>query len=267
MMTDTAGDGISLTVLASGSKGNCIHISDGETAVLIDAGFSGKEIARRMNLVGLDPLDLNAILVTHEHTDHVLGAGVLSRRYHLPVYGTCGTLTAAHEKTGTLHIRREFTCGVPFAVGNLLVHPFSISHDAEDPAGFTVTACGIKIGVATDLGIATGLVRTHLKDCRALVVEANHCPDLLASGPYPWYLKQRVKSRSGHLSNQAARDLVGELSHAGLSHVVIGHLSEQNNTPEKAASVVGEALASHSATLITARQEKPVAPLVLGETV
>ncbi|TWI66051.1 phosphoribosyl 1,2-cyclic phosphodiesterase [Desulfobotulus alkaliphilus] len=254
---------LSLTVLASGSRGNCIYIESEETAILVDAGFSCKELLRRMDMKGLLPEKLSALVLSHEHSDHVTGAGVLSRKLHLPVYGTSGTLDAAKNKTGVLHRRKDITCGVPFAVGDLLIHPFSISHDASDPAGFTVSSGGLKIGIATDLGIATTLVKNHLKGCHALVLEANHCPVMLENGPYPWSLKQRVKGRTGHLSNGDARDLLGEIIHPALSSVVIAHISEKNNTPEKAGAVVAEALKNSRAKLVTACQQRPADPIRL----
>jgi phosphoribosyl 1,2-cyclic phosphodiesterase len=172
--------------LASGSRGNAIYVDDGKTAVLIDAGLSGVEIQRRMDCKGLDPNNLDAILVSHEHSDHVHGVGVLSRRFGLPVYINDGTRLATGTALGKLKEVIPFTCGNTFAVASLTIHPFSISHDAEDPAGFTICSDGSKVGVATDLGITTGVVKTHLRDCNILILEANHDPQMLIDGPYPW---------------------------------------------------------------------------------
>ncbi len=233
---------LSVCVLASGSKGNAIHISDGSTHILIDAGLSGVEIQRRMAAAGLAIEELSAIMVSHEHSDHVRGVGVLARRYDLPVYMTRGTATAASSQLGRIDRLHHFEIGRPFAVEDLAIHPFAVSHDAKDPAGFTVSRYGRKIGIATDLGIATGMVKQHLKACSLLVLEANHDPAMLKDGPYPWPLKQRIQSRNGHLSNQDSRDLLGELKHDGLCHVILAHLSETNNTPEKALQAVQEAI-------------------------
>jgi phosphoribosyl 1,2-cyclic phosphodiesterase len=243
-MPDEAADACSLCVcvLASGSKGNAIYISDGQTAVLMDAGLSGIEIQRRMEAAQLDIRDLKAIVVSHEHSDHVRGVGVMARRYHLPVYINQATAAAAAGQLGRIDHICYFDIGRTFTIGQLVVHPFAICHDAADPAGFTVAQNGRKIGIATDLGIATGMVKQHLKACSALVLEANHDPDMLAQGPYPWPLKQRIKSRNGHLSNQASRDLLGEIKHDGLGHVILAHLSEINNTPEKALEAVQQAV-------------------------
>lgn len=233
---------LSVCVLASGSKGNAIHISDGHTQLLMDAGLSGVEIQRRMEAAQLDIQHLDAIVVSHEHSDHVRGVGVLARRFDLPVYMTQGTATAAAGQLGRIDQLRHFDIGRPFAVGDMAVHPFAVSHDAKDPAGFTVARDGQKIGIATDLGIATGLVKQHLKECAVLVLEANHDLVMLAEGPYPWYLKQRIKSRNGHLSNEDSGDLLTEINHEGLCHVILAHLSEINNTPEKAIQAVQTAL-------------------------
>jgi phosphoribosyl 1,2-cyclic phosphodiesterase len=248
---------LSVCVLASGSKGNSIFISDGNTAVLMDAGLSGAEIERRLKSRGLSPANLDAILVSHEHADHIRGVGVLSRRFDLPVYMNRKTAQAASSHLGKIHhdMIRHFECGAEFAINTLNIRPFSLSHDAEDPAGFTVRQNGTKIGIATDLGIATRMVKTHLKDCSLLILEANHDPEMLLNGPYPWYLKQRVRDRTGHLSNEASKELLAEIRHDRLSHVILAHLSETNNTARKALKVVGEALNQTKTRLSVARQD------------
>ena len=228
--------------LASGSRGNAIYISDGTTSILLDAGLSGVEIERRMHSRGLSPEDLTAVLVSHEHGDHIRGVGILARRYRLPVYMTRRTQTAAESRMGRIETVHHFECGRGFAIGTLSLRPFSTSHDAEESSGFTLHRNGTKIGIATDLGIATAVVREHLRDCTLICLEANHDPDMLINGPYPWHLKQRIKSRTGHLSNGDAGTLLKELLHDRLRRVVLSHLSEKNNTPEKALSTVGSAL-------------------------
>jgi len=247
MSTDTpkTQSSLSICVLASGSKGNAIYVSDGRTRILVDAGLSGVEIERRMAAAGLDVDTLNAIVVSHEHSDHIRGVGIMARRYDLPVYATHGTAEAAAAQLGRIDQLHHFETGQAFAIQGLAIHPFSTSHDADDPAGFTIAQNGHKVGIATDLGIATGMVKQHLQACSLLVLEANHDPTMLAEGPYPWPLKQRIKSRSGHLSNPDSRDLLGELKHDGLCHVVLAHLSEINNTPEKAVQAVSEAMGTN----------------------
>lgn len=241
-------------VLASGSRGNATYISDGRSAVLIDAGLSGVEIQRRMAANGLDPGNLDAILVSHEHADHIQGVGVLSRRFGLPVYINDGTRQASGNQLGRLTDVHPFTCGHSFPIGGLTIHPFTISHDAQDPAGFTITGKRAKVGVATDLGIATNVVKSHLTSCDILVLEANHDAQMLVDGPYPWHLKQRIRSRSGHLSNDDTAFLLEALKHDRLSHVILAHLSEENNTPEKASSAVMAALNGSATQLHVASQ-------------
>jgi phosphoribosyl 1,2-cyclic phosphodiesterase len=179
---------------------------------------------------------------------------VLSRRYGLPVYISPETDGAAADQIKKIRDIRHFECGRSFAIDDLAIHPFSTSHDASDSAGLTVQRNGVKIGIATDLGIATSVVRTHLRNCALLVLESNHDPKMLMEGPYPWHLKQRVRGRTGHLANEASRDLLGELLHDGLGHVVLAHLSEQNNTPEMALRTVAPVLSQTRIRLSVAAQ-------------
>ncbi len=247
---------LSVCILASGSRGNAVYISGGSASILIDAGLSGVEIERRLRSKGLYPEDLDAILVSHEHTDHIQGVGVLSRRFNLPIYINSKTENAAFSRLGNVHIIKNFECGSTFTIKDLAIHPFSISHDAEDPAGFTVNQNGIKIGIATDLGIATSMVKDHLKGCSLLILEANHDVDMLINGPYPWPIKQRIKSRTGHLSNEESKNLLKEVQHELLKHVILAHMSEINNTPQKALSEVGQALSCSKAQLDVAAQDE-----------
>ena len=255
---------VSVCVLASGSRGNATYISDGTTAILIDAGLSGVEIQRRMAANGLDPNHLNAIVVSHEHSDHIQGVGVLSRRFGLPVHINEGTRQASGTALGKLARQRPFSCGEAFGIGSLTIHPFSISHDARDPAGFTISCNRTKIGLATDLGIVTGVVKMHLQACDILILEANHDPQMLIDGPYPWPLKQRIRGRSGHLSNEDAASLVSALQHDHLAHVVLAHLSEENNTPQKARQAVEAVLNGAQIKLHVARQSAGNSLLTVG---
>jgi phosphoribosyl 1,2-cyclic phosphodiesterase len=251
------GCSLQICVLASGSKGNAIYVSDGQTAILVDAGLSGIEIERRMKAAGIDIHWLKAIVVSHEHSDHIRGVGILARRYNLPVYITAETAAAAGQNLGRIDRITHFEIGRSFAIDDLAIHPFATSHDASDPAGFTISQNGRKIGIATDLGIATAMVKQHLRACSLLVLEANHDPTMLTEGPYPWPLKQRIKSRNGHLSNQDSGDLLSELKHDGLCHVILAHLSETNNTPEKALAAVQKAIGGDDAIqLHVATQER-----------
>jgi phosphoribosyl 1,2-cyclic phosphodiesterase len=225
-------------MLASGSKGNAIYVSNGETSVLIDAGLPGVEIERRMASRSIPVSEISAIIVSHEHADHIRGVGVLARKYDLPVFISAKTQHAAAAHLGRVDTFSLFSCGSDFAVDGLRFHPFSTSHDADDPVGFTIHCGKQKIGIATDLGIATAMVKEHLKGCGCIVLEANHDLKMLEDGPYPWPLKQRIRSRIGHLSNESSRELLMDVLHDELRYVVLAHLSETNNTPEKALSVV-----------------------------
>jgi phosphoribosyl 1,2-cyclic phosphodiesterase len=247
---------LTICILASGSRGNAVYISGGSTSILIDAGLSGIEIERRLKSKELYPEDLDAIIVSHEHTDHIQGVGVLSRRFNLPVYISSKTEKAAVSQLGNVRVIKNFECGSTFMIKDLSIHPFSISHDAEDPSGFTVNQNGTKIGIATDLGIATSMVKEHLKGCSLLILEANHDEDMLLNGPYPWPVKQRIRSRTGHLSNEASKNLLKEVQHDRLKYVMLAHLSETNNTPQKALSEVGRAITGCHAQLDVATQDE-----------
>ena len=245
---------LAVCVLASGSKGNAIYISDGFTAILIDAGLSATEIKRRLKSRGLNPKDLNAILVTHEHSDHIQAVGVLSRQLKLPIY-----LSRNVEKKasmGSVHEIRTFNSGSTFRIDNLTVHPFAVSHDAADPVGFTIGQNGCRVGVATDLGTVTPHLKENLKHCHLLILEANHDPQMLINGPYPWYLKRRIQSRSGHLSNGQSKRLLMELQHEGLEHVILAHLSQTNNAPQIVLAEVSEALTRCKPRLAVASQDR-----------
>ena len=218
-------------VLASGSKGNALYVENAGGAVLVDCGLSGKELLRRLDTVGLDPGRLTAILVTHEHRDHILGVGVAARKFKIPVYLNPRTARRLGGSFGPAEIRK-FETGQPFELAGLSIHPFSVSHDAADTVGFTFTHGKMKLGLATDLGEATRLVRHHLSGCHGLIMEANHDVTMLDEGPYPWETKRRVKGRHGHLSNEDSAELLKEVMHRNLVSVTLAHLSETNNRPQ-----------------------------------
>jgi phosphoribosyl 1,2-cyclic phosphodiesterase len=246
---------LAVCVLASGSRGNAIFISDGATGILLDAGLSASEIKHRLKSRGLSPGDLNAILLSHEHSDHTQSAGVLSRQLKLPIYLSRKIKNKA-PLGKSVHELRTFDCGLPFQIKNMTVHPFSISHDATDPVGFTIGQNGSRIGIATDLGSVTPHVKTQLKDCHLLIIEANHDPEMLINGPYPWPLKKRIQSRRGHLSNQQSKHLLQELQHCKLQHVILAHLSETNNNPQKVMAEISRAFSHHKPRLTCASQHR-----------
>jgi len=247
---------VSVCTLASGSKGNCIYISTADKAILVDAGLSGREIEYRMRQRDLSPQTLQAIIVSHEHSDHIRGVGVLARRYSVPVFMSRETACAAQSSLGRLPSCCHFEPGMPFTIAPFSIHPFNVSHDAVDPVGFTIAMNGCRIGVATDLGIATGLVEEHLKGCHLLVIEANHDLEMLINGPYPWHLKQRIKGRNGHLSNDAAEALLRTVISNDLRYVVLGHLSETNNTSTLALKSVKKAVSGHHVHVVVAEQDR-----------
>jgi phosphoribosyl 1,2-cyclic phosphodiesterase len=219
-------------VLASGSKGNSILVCSQKTRILVDAGISCKELVRRLDKTPVDAKRLDALLISHEHSDHVSAAGVLSRKFNLPVYMTRGTLGNLPPNIGQIPSITVFGTGRCFQIGDLHIHPFAISHDAGEPAGFLIEHNGSRLGICTDLGIATNLVKVRLQGCHGLVLEANHDVKMLLEGPYPPFLKQRIKGKHGHLSNEDACSLLETLHHDAMRCVVFAHLSETNNHPE-----------------------------------
>ncbi|MCM2359420.1 MAG: MBL fold metallo-hydrolase [Geobacteraceae bacterium] len=228
-------------LLASGSKGNAILVEAGGSKILVDAGLSASEILRRLASIGVEGAELDAVLISHEHTDHTRGAGTLARKLKIPLLLSYPTCRAIHSSLRKVEVV-EFESGYPFTFRELLIDPFPITHDACDPVGFLIDCSDGKIGIATDLGIATRLVKDKLGGSRVLVLESNHDEEMLLNGPYPWHLKQRIKSRHGHLSNSESAELLDELLHPGLEGLFLAHLSEVNNDPEVAHHVTATLL-------------------------
>jgi phosphoribosyl 1,2-cyclic phosphodiesterase len=256
---------VRFTVLGSGSAGNSILVESGGTRVLVDAGFSGRDLARRLAGIDVEPASVTAIVVTHDHADHTRGIGVFARRHGTPVYLTERTRTACARLLRGDEKVVLYEPGRPFAVGDLEIEPFLTVHDAADPVGIAVvdSARRLRLGVATDLGRPTAQIRHALSSCDALVLEANHDDVLLHRAPYPWAVKARIRSSHGHLSNEAAARLALELLHPGLVTVVLAHLSRESNHPELARDVVGRALrgAGWRGRLEVAVQDRPTGPL------
>ncbi|MFP3870456.1 MAG: MBL fold metallo-hydrolase [Syntrophobacteria bacterium] len=222
-----------ICVLASGSRGNSVYIAGDRVRLVVDAGLSGQQTRSRLELIGVRAEDLDAIVVTHEHTDHIYGLGPLARRHGLCVYLNRATFSQLPDRVGKLDEKKEFITGRSFSIGDLTIHPFSVSHDAADPVGLTVAADGVKVGLCTDLGRGTRLVEHHLRDCDLLVLEANHDPEMLTEGPYPWAVKQRIKGKTGHLSNEESGVILAQVFSDRLQQVILAHLSEVTNSPEK----------------------------------
>ena len=255
-------------VLGSGSGGNAVVVESGGIRVLIDAGFSCKELERRMRLVGIEPSTITALLLTHEHEDHVKGADRFARKHRLPVYLTAGTMvgTVLGDEVTSRTVRIE--SGRPFEVGPFAVEAFSIPHDAREPVGFVLQdGGGRRLGLAADFGCRTQLAWGRLADLDCLLIETNHDLEMLRSGPYPWPLKQRVASRHGHLSNREAADGLPELLAARLRFVVLYHLSRTNNLPALAAAEVAETLAREgsAAEIVISSQFEPTSWLEVGD--
>jgi phosphoribosyl 1,2-cyclic phosphodiesterase len=321
---------VRFTVLASGSKGNCTVVTGGQTRILVDAGLSCREIFRRMKLAGEDPAELDAILITHEHQDHINGLAVTARKLGIPVYFTEGThrawmrwltprkqmsyaqwleqcrkqaaerqaeaeategepdeveiLAEADASAEPVTAERQletqpetqkdptwlpaveyFAAGQPFAIGDIAVSPFTIPHDAADPVGFVFQAEGVRMAVATDLGYMPPNVKAQLNKLDLMLLESNHDLEMLKDGPYPWSVKQRVLSRVGHLSNDAAATFLEEEYDGQATYVLLGHLSESNNLPELARVAAERALSCHASLLanrlLLAEQHEPLSPI------
>jgi phosphoribosyl 1,2-cyclic phosphodiesterase len=241
---------VQFTILGSGSNGNCAYLEAGNTRLLIDAGFSARQIRERLAQIGRAPESLTGILLTHEHTDHTNGLGALCNKLPVPIY--CNRLTKEAVELQFEKTRfdfRLFSTGASFEVGDVGVDTFSVPHDAYDPVGFLLRAFDRRIGFLTDLGHATKLVVERVRSSNVLVLETNHDMKLLQDDlKRPWSVKQRIMSRHGHLCNEAAAAALAELVTADLKHVFLGHLSRDCNRPELAKSTVSNRLASVGAT-------------------
>ena len=228
--------------IASGSSGNCIYIGNGDTNILIDAGISRKRIVEGLESIGVRPEELDAIFVTHEHSDHIQGINMMVKMFDVPVYSTFGTLNAIRDKDKKGIIRMEHLYEVhpdlPVRVGSIEITPFRISHDAADPVCYTMISKGKKISVATDLGVFDEYTVEHLSGSDILFLEANHDISMLEMGSYPYNLKCRILGDRGHLSNEASGRLLCRLMGGRLKHAVLAHLSKENNYPELAYQAV-----------------------------
>lgn len=219
--------------IASGSSGNCIFAGSSRTSVLIDAGISGKKVEQGLNEIDMTTKDMDGILVTHEHSDHIRGVGVLARRYHLPVYATKGTIKALKNMPQVGKIPDELFHPIEadrkFSVGDLSVEPFTISHDAAEPVGFRIEHDGKSAAVATDMGCYDEYTVEHLKNLDVLLLESNHDLHMLEAGRYPYYLKRRIMGEKGHLSNDDSGQLLCRVLHDNIREIYLGHLSRENN--------------------------------------
>jgi phosphoribosyl 1,2-cyclic phosphodiesterase len=244
--------------LASGSKGNCIYVGTKNTKVLIDAGISTKLIKERLEEINVDLGEIQAILISHEHSDHIAGLKVLALRHNIPIIANQPTAHAICDYLRATPKFKIFLTGETFEFGDLEIHPFSIQHDAADPVAFTLKFGDLKVGVCTDLGFVTTLVRKQLEGCNLLMVEANHKPEMVHASGRPMVYKQRVLGRTGHLSNEACGELLSLIAHEQLKQVYLAHLSGECNSPNVALQTVMGILEARGITIpiSIAHQEK-----------
>ncbi len=233
---------MNLCSIASGSSGNCTFVGSEHTKLLVDAGISGKKIENGLNSIDVSPQDIQGILITHEHADHIQGLGVLARRYHTPIYGTAETINSILRMNSIGRISDELLHYVvpdeTFQINDITVEPFSTSHDASNPVCYTFQADGHKIGMATDLGKYDDYIISKLTESEILLLEANHDVNMLMVGGYPYYLKQRILGDRGHLSNENSARLICRLFHEKLKYITLAHLSKENNYEELAYETV-----------------------------
>lgn len=240
--------------LGSGSAGNALVVQSGKTTVLLDCGFGVREMQLRLGRLGLEAERISAILVTHEHDDHIGSALQLSARHNIPLYLSHGTLqsTGKRDVLSTAHLIDSHT---DFAIGDIQIQPYPVPHDAREPVQFSFSNGEHRLGVLTDTGMSTPHIERTLSGCHALVLECNHDLEMLEKGSYPHSLKQRIKSRYGHLDNTTASELLSRLDNRQLQHIVAAHLSAQNNTPELAKTALSHALGCHQDWIGVAEQE------------
>ena len=244
---------LELCTLASGSSGNCLLATDGTTHLLLDVGISARRICKGLRELGVEPAELAGILITHEHSDHIAGLATLNKQLGLPVYASGGTARQLCYRIAFLEERIHTFCpGEHFEIGTLGVETFPTSHDAAEPTGYALTGGGRKAAVVTDLGYVTDAVLSGVRGADLLVAEANYDEEWLLSGPYPYYLKQRILGDHGHLSNQACAGLVAR---AQARTVVLAHLSAENNTPRLALEAVRAAAGAHVTVEVAPRDE------------
>ena len=232
-------------VLASGSSGNSTYVASGKTRILVDSGLSCRETVRALESIGADLAGIDAVCVTHEHDDHTASLGILYRRVNMKLYANAGTIEALEQGEKLRGLPwNVFTTGAAFQIGDLRIEPFSVPHDSYDPVGFVIGCSGVRAGIVTDMGTATDLVRARLRNCQAVIIEANHEERLLREAVRPWSLKQRIAGAQGHLSNEQAAQLAVDIAGPELSVVFLAHLSVDCNRTEIAVNRVGQALAN-----------------------
>ena len=226
---------LQVCVLASGSSGNSIFVSSGTTSILVDAGISKRAMGLRLDDIGVKPEQISAICLSHEHHDHMRGLPMLQKQFGWDVFANRGTIEGLQRNEKTRAVMYQvFSTGMQFLIGDLSIETFSVPHDAFEPVGFTVGLGNQRVGIVMDAGIPTSLIRERLRGCQMLIVESNYDEQLLMAAPRPWRLKQRIRGRQGHLSNETAAEMIAEVAHPGLSHVYLAHLSRECNREDLA---------------------------------
>ena len=241
--------------MSSGSRGNCTYLESGATKIIIDSGLSLKELGRRLKSIDRNPEELDAVFLTHEHSDHIGGVGPLVRKHSIPLYATKGTMVAG-QKLGNIPEFSPIRAGEAVRLNSLEIEPYATSHDAQESVAYVIRSQNRKLGHATDMGMVTYEVLEKLKNSHVLLLESNHDVEMLDVGPYPWTLKQRIKGELGQLSNEACGNALAAISHKHLKRVVLMHLSQTNNHPEIARVTALQALGKHNPILSLARQDQ-----------
>ena len=265
---------ITITPLFSGSSGNAILVSSADTLVLVDAGMNCKKIVEALNIVRINPFDLSAILITHDHSDHISGLDVFTRKFSIPIYATKDTWSGIHAAEKKPHLPSLDNEVIPeeeFTIGNLGIVAFSTPHDTSGSCGYCFSNGSHKAAIATDIGYMTPTIFEHLRGCEGILLEANYDKDMLWNGEYPYYLKKRIDGNYGHLCNDDCASTVVALCKAGTRHFILGHLSKENNLPQVAERTVVRALQDENLvrdrdfTLRIANRYVPTEPLILGD--
>lgn len=249
------------SVLASGSGGNACYIETVHSRILIDAGLSCREIIRRLEILEVAVAHLDALIITHEHHDHIKAAGPISRRFSIPVYINDATMRKVKNGIGRIAGQVPFDTGRNIKINDIIIETFTKCHDATDPVGLVISSNGSRLGIITDVGRSTRLLEDRLKGCSALIIEFNHDEVMLEEGPYPLHLKRRIKGPEGHLSNHEAGELLRTISHKDMKYVILAHISEKNNLPEKALCIANDILMEcglDSVEILVSSQDQPV---------
>lgn len=263
---NTDGDKMKFSVLGSGSGGNAFYVEGASGRILVDAGFSCQEIIRRLKTVDINPESLDAIIISHEHVDHIRGAGILSRKFNIPVLINKGTYQKAINITGEIEVPFFIHTGQSVTIEDITIETFTKCHDAVDPMGIALSCHGKRLGIITDLGRSSYLVEERLKGSNGLIIEFNHDIDMLEEGPYPLHVKRRVRSQEGHLSNAQAGELLSRLYHRDMNKIVLAHLSKVNNIDKIAyqeAQLALDRCQSKSGEIIVSYQDTPTPILEL----